>query len=209
VSISVQDDNDQAARDAAANGEPPPKPATVPSVTALQDSDRMVADTIGYINNARVMTTRGIEVTVKQRLDFLPGPLKHLGGGINYAMTLIGGKNPDGSKATLDGVSRNSLNILGYYDTKYWSVRLTYNIRGKASLADSATTGFGGSARMTKPTQRLDGIVAIDLSKQIHLSFAAFNLLDSAKIDYQDNFEMPRRFNYDGRTYRIALNANF
>lgn len=161
----------------------------------------------GYVNQDRPVTLRGLEFNVQQTLDFLPGMLRHLGGGFNYAYTKISGTNANGTKATLPGVSKHNANLIGYYETDDYGVRLVYNMRSKYDLASAGT--FTGAARSVKARGQLDLSASYNLSKSLTLSFDAYNLTNAIRQEYENDTRLARRVDYDGRTYTLTARATF
>lgn len=167
----------------------------------------LVVNISGYVNSSTPYRVNGVEFNVQQNLDFLPGLLKYLGGGFNYAYTEIEGTNSDGTDATLPGISKHNINVVGYYETKKFGLRLAYNWRSKYGLV--ATSTFSGAARQVEPRGQLDASMSYTLRPGISVSVNAFNLTDSIRHEYQGSEDMARRADYDGRTYRFSLNAVF
>ncbi|UYY59842.1 TonB-dependent receptor [Sphingomonas sp. S2-65] len=161
----------------------------------------------GFINSTTPYTVNGLELNVQQQLDFLPGVLRNLGGGFNYAYTTISGTNSDGTEATLPGISKHNFNVIGYYESKLFGVRLSYNFRSKYDLSSTGT--FAGAARQVEPRGQLDASASLNLTEQVSLSINGFNLTNSTRKEYQGVEGQARRIDYDGRTYRVALNARF
>ncbi|MGH1558493.1 hypothetical protein ACRAWD_13735 [Caulobacter segnis] len=95
---------------------------------------------------------------MQQNLDFLPGFWSNFGGAFNYAYTVVDGKGPTGAKVSLPGISKHNFNVIGYYETDLFGVRLTYNYRTDYDVPDAAIFGFGGAARRVmarRPVGRL------------------------------------------------------
>ena len=161
----------------------------------------------GFVNQDRAVTLRGLEFNVQQTLDFLPGMLRHLGGGFNYAYTKISGTNANGTKATLPGVSKHNANVIGYYETDDYGLRLVYNMRSKYDLASAGT--FTGAARSVKARGQLDLSASYNLSKSLTLSFDAYNLTNAIRQEYENDTRLARRVDYDGRTYTLTARATF
>lgn len=167
----------------------------------------LVVSISGYINSDTPYRVNGVEFNVQQNLDFLPGFLKYLGGGANYAYTDISGTNSDGTDATLPGISKHNVNFVGYYETKSFGLRLAYNWRSKYDLV--ATSTFSGAARQVEPRGQLDASLSYKIRQGVSLSVNAFNITNSIRHEYQGSENMARRADYDGRTYRFSLNALF
>jgi len=161
----------------------------------------------GFVNQDSPVTVRGLELNMQQTLDFLPGALRHLGGGFNYAYTTISGKTSSGAKATLPGVSKHNANVIGYYEGDLGGVRLVYNIRSKYDLASAGT--FTGAARSVKARGQLDLSASLNVNERMSLSFDAYNLTNALRIEYENDPRLIRRGDYDGRTFTITARSTF
>lgn len=161
----------------------------------------------GQTNYTTPLTVNGVEFNVQQNLDFLPGFWKNFGGAFNYSYTTVSGRDPSGAKLTLPGVSKNNLNLIGYYETKKFGVRLVYNYRGKYDLA--AGNSFVGDARTVMARSQLDASASYHINKMWTVSLDGFNLTDATRAEYENDPMLPRRIDYDGRTYEVTLRANF
>lgn len=157
--------------------------------------------------NQSPMTVRGIEFSVQQNLDFLPGFWKNFGGAFNVSYTTISGRDTAGNRITLPSVSKNNLNLIGYYETKTFGVRLVYNRRDKYDLA--AGNSFVGDARTVKLRSQLDASASYNITDRVSVSLDAFNLTDATRSEYENDPMLPRRIDYDGRTYQITLRGTF
>lgn len=161
----------------------------------------------GFLNQSNAIKVRGVELNAQQSFDFLPGLLKNLGGGANYAFTTINGRTASGAKATLPGVSKHNVNIIGYYETPLFGIRAVYNMRSKYDLASAGT--FTGNARQVRSRGQLDMSGSLNITEFLSLSFDAYNLTNAVRYEYENQTDLPRRFDYDGRTYTATLRATF
>ncbi len=161
----------------------------------------------GYFNEANPITARGLEFSIQQNLDFLPGVWKNFGGMVNYSYTQIQGHNADGSKAILPGVSSNAYNLIGYYETPKFGIRIVYNYRNRYVLS-GGTTFSGGLSRVAGRGQ-LDAALSYALTPRLFVSLDAFNLTDARRVQYQGDPDIPREDDYDGRTFTVAFHATF
>ncbi len=157
--------------------------------------------------NLLPMTVNGIELVLQQNLDFLPGFWKNFGGSFNYGYTTVSGKDASGNPITLPSVAKDNVNLIGYYETKKFGIRLVYNYRGKYDLAAGNT--FVGDARSVKARSQLDASASYNFNDRISLSVDAFNLTDATRAEYENDPSLPRRIDYDGKTYQVTLNAKF
>lgn len=157
--------------------------------------------------NQSPMTVTGLEFNIQQNLDFLPGFWKNFGGAFNYSYTKIDGVDTAGKKITLPSVSKNNLNIIGYYEAGWGGVRLVYNWRDKYDLA--AGNSFVGDARTVKARSQLDASASYKLTESMTVSVDAFNLTNAQRAEYENDPMLPRFIDYDGRTYQVTLRAKF
>lgn len=157
--------------------------------------------------NQSPMTVTGLEFNIQQNLDFLPGFWRNFGGAFNYSYTKIDGTDTAGNKITLPSVSKNNINVIGYYEAGWGGIRLVYNWRDKYDLA--AGNSFVGDARTVKARSQLDASASFNLTKTMTVSVDAFNLTDATRSEYENDPMLPRRIDYDGRTYQVTLRAKF
>jgi TonB-dependent receptor len=161
----------------------------------------------GFVNRDNPITVRGVEANVQQSFDFLPGILRNLGGGANYAYTTISGTTNSGADATLPGVSKHNVNVIGYYETPRFGIRTVYNWRSSYDLASAGT--FTGAARKVRSRGQVDMSASYNLTDRFSLSVDAFNLTNANRYEYENQQSLPRRFDYDGRTYTATVRATF
>jgi outer membrane receptor protein involved in Fe transport len=56
---------------------------------------------------------------------------------------------------------------------------------------------------------QLDASASYHINKMWTVSVDGFNLTDATRAEYENDPMLPRRIDYDGRTYEITLRANF
>jgi TonB-dependent receptor len=161
----------------------------------------------GYTNQDNPITVSGAEFNLQQSFDFLPGFWSNLGGGFNYAYTTVSGTTTSDDDATLPGVSEHNLNVIGYYETERYGIRLVYNLRSEYDLASTAS--FTGAARQVRSRGQIDLSASYNISDTISLGLDAYNLTDEIRVEYENQENMPRRADYDGRTVTMTLRATF
>lgn len=161
----------------------------------------------GFTNQDNPITVSGVEFNLQQSFDFLPGLWSNLGGGFNYAYTVVDGKTVTGEDATLPGVSEHNLNVIGYYETERYGIRLVYNLRSEYDLASTAS--FTGAARQVRARGQIDLSASYNINDTISLGLDAYNLTDEIRVEYENQENMPRRADYDGRTVTMTLRATF
>nr|WP_245344791.1 TonB-dependent receptor [Asticcacaulis solisilvae] len=161
----------------------------------------------GNYNSGNPIIVDGVEFSIQQNFDFLPGAWRHFGGLFNASLTRISGRNADGSAPVLPGVSDRTYNLIGYYETPKWGARLIYNYRDEYVLA-GVSTFTGGSSRV-KARGQVDASASIVLTPRYSLSLDAYNLGDARRSQYQRDARLPRANDYDGRTFTLNLRTIF
>jgi hypothetical protein len=91
--------------------------------------------------------------------------------------------------------------------SRKFGVRLVYNWRDKYDLA--AGNSFVGDARTVKARSQLDASASYQITKTLTISADAFNLTDATRSEYENDPMLPRRIDYDGRTYQLTMRAKF
>lgn len=161
----------------------------------------------GNFNQERPLRVTGLEFSLQQNLDFLPGFWRNFGGVINYSLTRIEGRNPDGSPAILPGVSARSYNVIGYYETKRLGVRVVYNYRDEYILS-GLNTFTGGTSRV-KARGQIDSSFAFAVNERLNLAVDVYNLTNARRTQYQNIEQVPRANDYDGRAVTVSVRGAF
>jgi TonB-dependent receptor len=161
----------------------------------------------GNYNQPNPITVTGLEFTAQQNFDFLPGLLKNLGGQFNYSYTHISGTNSDGTKAILPGVSKNNINVIGYYESPRIGLRVVYTWRDQYSL--TGANSFTGGNSFVATRGQFDGSLSFKFNDQYSVSLDAFNMNDAKRIQYQVVEGIPRQVDYDGRTFTLSFHGTF
>lgn len=177
----------------------------------IRDDDGNVTGTESIqrevIVNQRVIseeeqTIKGFELVIQQNLDFLPEPFSYFGGQLSYT-------NATNDGARIQGISENAYNLITYFETDNFTTRLSYNYRD-SYLLNQASSFTGFEDREVKPRGRLDLSLSYRFTKDLRLTFRAFNLLDEVYEEFQSgNENLPKRSNYDGRIYSLSANMKF
>jgi len=173
----------------------------------LVNGQPAVVQISGNYNQDKPIKVDGVEVSIQQNFDFLPGFWKNFGGVFNYSYAKISGTYADGAKAILPGVSKNAFNVIGFYETAKYGARIVYNYRDEYILAGGNT--FTGGASRVKARGQLDASLSYTLNDRFSLSFDAYNMTDQRRTQYQNVETMPRANDYDGRTYTLTLRGSF
>ena len=98
-------------------------------------------------------------------------------------------------------------NFIMYYETDRFGVRLAYNYRDQYDLAAGGT--FSGAARSVKARGQIDASASFNITPHFSVAFDAFNLTEELRVEYQTVETIPRRADFDGRTFQLSLRADF
>ncbi len=174
------------------------------NATSLSSATKQVhVNASGAYNLDKPTVVEGVEFNIQQNLDFLPGFWKNFGGSFNYAYTT--------SKATaiapFPGISKHNVNLIGYYETPKFGVRAVYNYRSAYDLNANGT--YSGGSRSVKPRGQLDMSASYNVRDNLTLSLDAYNLTDSVRFEYENDYQVSRWVDYDGRTFTLTARATF
>lgn len=151
----------------------------------------------------------GFEAAYQQVFTFLPQPFDGLGFQASYTRTSVKANYTAGSRVIKDemiGLSKNSFNVVGFFEKGPISTRLSYVWRdrylsgtGSTTQAPTYTAAFGS----------LDGSIAYRLTSNVTLSLEAINIAKARQYTYND---LPIRYgdiNDYGRTILFGARAEF
>ena len=139
-------------------------------------------------------TVKGIELQYQQELP--------LGFGVQANYTYADAEETGGGP--LVGASRNTYNIIGYYENYGFSARVAYTFRSHF---------FVGLDRSTAEFQDDTGTWATSLQYRINdyltLTFDVLNLNNPTLKYYAENTDQPRAFYKNGRQYYAGVRVSF
>ncbi|MDF0490164.1 TonB-dependent receptor [Sphingomonas sp. H39-1-10] len=152
---------------------------------------------------------QGVEVSYQQPFTFLPGPLSHLGMVANYTFTNSNfSQTVSGTTLTyeLQNNSKNTVNIIGYYEDGDFSTRLAYNYRSKyLRAAPNVTDGIKYRAGYGQ----LDFSARYKLLKGITATVDVLNLLNTRRYEWVYDPSLTDGLFTSGRTVQFSLRASF
>lgn len=100
----------------------------------------------------------------------------------------------------LVGASKNTYNLIGYYENDKWSARLAYTFRSAFFVGlDRSTPEFQDD------TGTLGASVSYNINKNFSVNFDGLNLNDPTLKYYGLNKDQPRAFYVNGRQYYLTL----
>jgi TonB-dependent receptor len=166
-------------------------------------------------------TLKGVEVAYQQAYNFLPGLLSGLGAGLTYTYVDAGDFNnaslgseqsPLAGGLPLAGVSKHTINAVGFYEKGPLSLRLAYNWRSDF-LQTPRDVIFPFSPIYGESTGQLDGSIFVTVNQHLKLGVQAVNLLDevtqtSQVIDFEGTRATRSAFRND-RRFTFLARINF
>jgi TonB-dependent receptor len=157
--------------------------------------------------NGDQATVKGAEVLAQVPFTFLPAPLDGFGMVATY--TYIDSTTPikdvTGASMTFPGLSKNNANLILYYETGPFSVRVAYNWRDEYLVGlSAAATGIYNDRY-----KDLAASVSYDFTDKLSMQLQASNLLDSKQRTYDGSREGLRTNVVYGRNYMATLTWRF
>ena len=163
---------------------------------------------VSRLQNSEPADIRGAEFGYQQFYDFLPDWLRGLGMQANY--TLVNSDTPNstlGARVPLEGLSRNSANLVGMYERGPWSTRLAYNWRDRF-LTGVTTLGTVGTPIYNAPIGWLDATVAYRVGN-VSLAIEGLNLLRTRVTSYIGVPSLPQNVVLDDRQFAATVSVRF
>lgn len=176
------------------------------------------------INQSIIVDTRvnggdgrilGLELGLQTPFTFLPAPFDGFGTILNYTRLDSKRTNRLGEEIPVEGLSKDTINIVGYYERGGFSTRLAYNYRsgflnnsfGPGDPTDNA--GNRINREFGSATGRLDYSLRYTFKNGLRLSFDAANLTNQTPYTYQDTELVSRVSLLDGRRFTFGIGVNF
>jgi iron complex outermembrane recepter protein len=148
--------------------------------------------TVNHPVNLNPLAVKGVEVYYQQPFLFLPEPLDGLGliAGFTYAVGNAGGAGTGFtsnaglvSKQPINGLSKYSYSLTGYYEKGAYSFRASYNWNSKQTTNGVTNQNGTNLQQWQQARGQLDGSIAYKLTDDIELRLDGANLLN--EVSYQ------------------------
>ncbi|GAA6186228.1 TonB-dependent receptor [Aliiglaciecola sp. NS0011-25] len=168
------------------------------------------------IQNNEGGTIKGVELSMRQEFDFLPGLLKHTGMSANYTKmdndvlvdynTKDDVENLQYAEMAVDNTWNTSL----FYDDNTLSARVNYGYQAEQVQHE------GGNYRVKRPTYLLSASINYKVNKHLSLVLQGSNLTDEViefgqigKFEEQASINRLSRVESSGRRIYLGLRAKF
>lgn len=170
--------------------------------------------TVSTPSNGDNGSIKGLELGYQAFFTSLPGALRGLGLQANY--TYVDSATPGplgGQKTQLEGLSRNSFNLVGMYDYEALALRLAYNYRsrylaGTSNYYPSNGTTIAQTPIYLKGYGMLDAYASWALTPQLKVAVEANNLTRTVRKSHYGVADMARGVYADDRRYAISLHLD-
>lgn len=158
---------------------------------------------------------KGAEFGYRQFFTFLPGWLDGLGFEANYTYVDSSAPAPDAtttdgieiSYLPLEGLSKNSYNLVLMYEKARVSFRAAYNWRD-TWLVTTRPPNAGHVPQYHDATGQLDASLRFNLNDVWSISLDGTNLLDEVQFDYYGSSSRPNGWYINDRRYGLSIRAN-
>jgi TonB-dependent receptor len=171
--------------------------------------------TVSTPSNGADGKIKGLEVGYTGFFTSLPGALRGLGLQTNF--TYVDSRAPgplQGQETQLQGLSRQSFNIIAMYDWESISARLAYNHRSDY-LAGTINYYPNNGASISQTPFYMAGYGMVDaylsygLTKALKLAVEANNLTNTSRHSFFGVTGQPYGRYVDGRRFAVSLHADF
>lgn len=156
-------------------------------------------------------TVKGFEVGGNTFFNFLPSPFDGFGAQAN--LTYVDSKAPsllaqsaNGGTlyTTLQGLSKWSYNLIGFYEKYGVTARVAYNWRN--DYLDTVNgNGTGAVPIYRKPYGQIDASLSFDFNRNVSITFDVVNLLRERKDSYQALPQYPRTYQLEDRRVGFSI----
>jgi TonB-dependent receptor len=151
----------------------------------------------------------GAEAAYNQVFTFLPAPFDGLGVQASYTHTSVQANYTAGARTIEDqliGLSKNSFNLVGFYEKGPISARLSYVWRDKYLSGTGSTTQ---TPSYVDAFGSLDGNLSLRVTDKTTLSLEAINIAGARQYSYNDDPSRYGEIHYWGRTILFGARTEF
>jgi TonB-dependent receptor len=174
---------------------------------AVQEQINGQTYNVSTYQSSGLSTIRGVEVGFQKFFDELPKPLDGLGIQANY--TFVDSQAPSaiaGQTVPLEGLSKNSYNLVGMYERNRVSARLAYNYRS-SYVVSTSSSGAQGVPIVAAALGTLDFSLAYNVTEHLSLVLDGVNILNANTEQYYGNPH--NQMNYLPLNSRYGLQAKY
>jgi len=183
-----------------------------PEVVAMTFNDELY--NVRQKQNIAGTKLEGVELSLVQAFDFLPGFLTHTGISANYTYTQEDSNNIDaeGEPIARRGLSEDSYNLVAFYDDKAFSLRLAYNWRSEFVRREYVVLGAQTSDTLPEieaDRGQLDLTANYKINEHFKINFSVINLNESTTERYLKYEELTNYISDSGVRYSLGVVARY
>ncbi|HEY0686768.1 MAG TPA: TonB-dependent receptor [Steroidobacter sp.] len=159
--------------------------------------------------NGEGATVKGLEFGYQQVFDNLPAPFDGLGVQANYTYVESDASYTNavsGASFGLQGLSRNSYNLVAFYEKDRIQTRLAYTFRENFLQVAS---GRNGDPEYFDDYGQLDASFGFKLTDSVTLSLEGINLGDEKEFIYSTSPDRTKEYRTTGRRYVAGVRMTF
>lgn len=162
-------------------------------------------------SNGQDGSIKGLELGYQAFFTSLPGALRGLGLQANYTYVDSSAPGPlGGQKTTLEGLSRDSANLVGMYDYEGFALRLAYNWRSKYLAGTQNYYPANGTTIAQTPVYMkgygmVDAYLSYAINKHMKVALQGNNLTRTVRRSSYGIDNLARGVYVDDRRYAISL----
>lgn len=160
--------------------------------------------------NGEGATVQGIELAYQQVFDFLPAPFDGFGAQVNYTYAdseATFGTGSNAVTAPLEGLSKDTYNLVVFYEMNGFSARLAYNSRGEFLARREGAQSR--KPEFTEAFEQLDASVSYDITENLTVYGEGLNLNDEILYNYQEVRAQAHQVSSWGRTFNVGIRGTF
>lgn len=153
---------------------------------------------------------QGLELGGHTYFHSLPGAWRGLG--VQASYTYIDSESPNiqlGARTPLQGLSRHSANLVGFYEHGPVSARLAWNWRNRFISGTTVVAGVGAFPAWTAAYGWLDASLRWRWSEHLTLAFEGGNLTRTIRRSYYGTTTHPQAALLNDRQYSLAATLSF
>jgi TonB-dependent receptor len=152
-----------------------------------------------------------VELSYRTIFDRLPSPFDGLGTQVSYTYTDSNADYFNAAKAeaahyTLQGLSKNSFTVVGFYEKGPLQARLSYTWRDDYLVAPQTQTGV---PQFSDTYEQLDAGLQFSINNHIFLTADAVNLTSSKELTYANVIGNTQTYREVGRRYTLGVRAQY
>jgi TonB-dependent receptor len=181
----------------------------IQTVADQRDIDGQTYNVSTYASAGR-STVKGLEIGYQQFFDFLPAPFDGLGAQANYTYVDSSAPSavPGASRVPLQGLSKNSYNLVGMYEKGPIKARLAYNYRDDFVVSTSSS-GAQGVPIYAAPVGTLDFSLGYDVSEQLSIVIDGVNINGAHTEQYYGTRQNQMNYLPINKRYGVQLRYTF